>query len=73
MDIKDLRCFIVLAEELNFRQAAEKLHISQPPLTRRIRQLEQELGVSLFERTTRRVALTEAGQSLLREARGLLL
>lgn len=73
MDIKDLRCFIVLAEALNFRQAAEKLHISQPPLTRRIRQLERELGVSLFERTTRRVALTEAGQSLSREARGLVL
>lgn len=73
MDIKDLRCFIVLAEALNFRQAAEKLHMSQPPLTRRIRQLERELGVSLFERTTRRVALTEAGQSLLSEARGLVL
>lgn len=73
MDIKDLRCFIVLAEELNFRQTAEKLHMSQPPLTRRIRQLERELGVSLFKRTTRRVELTEAGQSLLREARGLLL
>lgn len=73
MDIKDLRCFIVLAEELNFRQAAEKLHMSQPPLTRLIGQLERELGVTLFERTTRRVALTKAGQSLLREARGLIL
>ncbi|GAB4377009.1 MAG: LysR family transcriptional regulator [Elainellaceae cyanobacterium] len=73
MDIKDLRCFIVLAEELNFRRAAEKLHMSQPPLTRLIGQLERELGVALFERTTRRVELTEAGQSLLREARGLIL
>lgn len=73
MDIKDLRCFIVLAEELNFRQAAEKLHMSQPPLTRLIGQLEGELGVALFERTTRRVELTEAGQNLLREARGLIL
>lgn len=73
MDIKDLRCFIVLAEELNFRQAAEKLHMSQPPLTRLIGQLERELGVALFERTTRRVELTEAGQSLLGEARGLIL
>lgn len=72
MDIKDLRCFIVLAEELNFRQAAEKLHMSQPPLTRLIGQLERELGVALFERTTRKVELTQAGQSLLREARGLL-
>ncbi|MBW4652505.1 MAG: LysR family transcriptional regulator [Kaiparowitsia implicata GSE-PSE-MK54-09C] len=73
MDIKDLRCFIVLAEELNFRRAAEKLHMSQPPLTRLIGQLERELGITLFERTTRRVELTEAGQSLLREARGLIL
>lgn len=73
MDIKSLRCFIVLAEELNFRKAAEKLHMSQPPLTRLIGQLERELGVALFERTTRRVELTEAGQNLLREARGLIL
>lgn len=73
MDIKDLRCFIVLAEELNFRRAAEKMHMSQPPLTRLIGRLERELGVALFKRTTRNVELTEAGQSLLREARGLLL
>ncbi|NJN58710.1 MAG: LysR family transcriptional regulator [Leptolyngbyaceae cyanobacterium SL_5_9] len=73
MDIKDLRCFIALAEELNFRRAAEKLHMSQPPLTRLIGQLERELGVALFKRTTRSVELTEAGQSLLREARALLL
>jgi DNA-binding transcriptional LysR family regulator len=73
VDIKDLRCFIVLAEELNFRRAAEKMHMSQPPLTRLIGRLEQEIGVALFKRTTRNVELTEAGQSLLKEARTLLL
>lgn len=72
MDTKGLRCFIVLAEELNFRRAAEKMHMSQPPLTRLVGRLERELGVALFKRNTRNVQLTEAGHSLLREARELL-
>lgn len=73
MEIRDLRCFMTLSEELNFRRAAEKLHMSQPPLTRLIGQLEQELGVALFIRTTRSVELTdEAGKVLLKEARELL-
>jgi DNA-binding transcriptional LysR family regulator len=73
MEIQDLRCFITLSEELNFRRAAEKLHMLQPPLTRLIGRLEQEIGVALFNRTTRTVGLTEAGQHLLKEARALLL
>ncbi|MEO0489611.1 MAG: LysR family transcriptional regulator [Cyanobacteria bacterium J06659_2] len=72
MEIRDLRCFMVLAETLNFRQAAEQLHMSQPPLTRLIRRLEHELGVTLFQRTTRSVELTDAGQVLRKEAQGLL-
>lgn len=72
MEIRDLRCFMTLSEELNFRRAAEKLHMSQPPLTRLIGQLEQELGVALFIRTTRSVELTEAGKVLFKEGRELL-
>ena len=72
MEIRDLRCFMALCEELNFRRAAEKLHMSQPPLTRLIGQLEQELGVALFTRTTRSVQLTESGKVLLKEAKELL-
>ena len=72
MEIRDLRCFMALCEELNFRRAAEKLHMSQPPLTRLIGQLEQELGVALFTRTTRSVKLTESGKVLLKEAKELL-
>ena len=72
MEIRDLRCFMTLCEELNFRRAAEKLHMSQPPLTRLISRLEQELGVALFTRTTRSVELTESGKVLLKEAKELL-
>ncbi|MEH2068676.1 MAG: LysR family transcriptional regulator [Nostoc sp.] len=73
MKIQDLRCFIVLSEELNFRRAAEKLNMSQPPLTRLVRRLEQDIGVALFNRTTRTVELTQAGQHLLKEAKALLI
>lgn len=69
MDFGKLKAFIVVAEELNFRRSAEVLGMSQPPLTRLIASLENELDTKLFERTTRRVRLTGAGVLLLREAR----
>ncbi|RZA16965.1 MAG: LysR family transcriptional regulator [Proteobacteria bacterium] len=72
MDIQSLRAFKVVAEELNFRRAAEILSMSQPPLTRLIARLEDELGVQLFTRTTRRVEITAAGLTLLSEAREIL-
>ncbi|HBX9789589.1 TPA: LysR family transcriptional regulator [Klebsiella pneumoniae] len=72
MDIKSLRYFLQVAETLNFNRAAERLNISQPVVTRVIAQLEHEVGSKLFERTTRRVALTPAGAVLLREVRPLI-
>jgi DNA-binding transcriptional LysR family regulator len=72
MELRYLRYFVTLAEELNFCRAAARLHISQPPLTRQIHQLEAELGCRLFFRTTRGVELTEAGQTLLKDALGIL-
>ncbi|MFJ8861805.1 LysR family transcriptional regulator [Streptomyces sp. NPDC102451] len=67
-----LRQFIVVAEELNFTRAGARLFVAQQALSRQIRQLEEELGVQLFERTTRRVALTQAGEALLADARLLV-
>ncbi|MFF4487924.1 LysR family transcriptional regulator [Streptomyces sp. NPDC001544] len=69
MDSRLLRYFVAVAEELNFARAAERLGMSPPPLSRAIRQLETELGVTLLERTTHRVTLTAAGTVLLPEAR----
>ncbi|WP_442975507.1 LysR family transcriptional regulator, partial [Salmonella enterica] len=63
---------LVLAEERNFRRAAERLHMAQPPLTRQIRALEDELGAPLFVRTPKGVELTEAGLALLDEVPNLL-
>ncbi|GGN28675.1 LysR family transcriptional regulator [Lentzea pudingi] len=68
LEVRELRYFIAVAEELNFSRAAERLGIAQPPLSRTVRQIESRLGVQLLWRDTRRVELTEAGRVLLAEA-----
>ena len=73
MDLNHLRHFVAIAEEKHFGKAAEKLGISQPPLSRSLRRLEESLGVVLFERSHRAVVLTNAGLILLPQARSLLL
>ena len=72
LDLRKMRYFVAVAEQLNFGRAAQELHIAQPVLSRQIRALEQELKVELFERDKRATRLTPAGQALLDDARPLL-
>lgn len=72
LEVRQLRYFVAVAEELHFGRAAERLGMAQPPLSRAIRDLERRLGVQLLARTTRQVALTAAGEVLLRDGRAAL-
>jgi DNA-binding transcriptional LysR family regulator len=72
LELRHLRYFLAVPEELNFSRAAERLHIAQPALSAQIRSLETQLGAELFSRTTRKVDLTPAGELLLADAREIV-
>ena len=72
LELRHIRCFLAVAEELHFHRAAEKLYLSQPALSRQIKQMEAYLGIPLFERNSRRVILTEPGRYLVKEYNTLL-
>src|SRR5262245_30969979 len=72
MELRHLKYFVAVAEEQNITRAAARLHVSQPPLSRQIHDLEHELGVTLFERGPKAVRLTKAGKLFLPEARAVL-
>ena len=72
VELRQLRYFVAVAEDLHFRRAAERLHVAQPAVSEQVRKLEVDLGVQLFERTHRSVSLTDAGVALLEEARRVL-
>ena len=72
MELRHLRYFVAVAEELHFRRAAERLHVAQPAVSEQVRKLEEELGVQLLERTHRSVSLTEAGAVMFDDARRVL-